>query len=357
MIKVYIPDNNINERIYIVNVLIGEFLGLDYEIIKSNKISWEIEIENGSKLIIQDYFFNKYKNDLEYLKLENIPLSINYGQKNNNQFIPEDNIPIIFGEDKLVLDKNSKTIICGIDIFASSFFMITRWEEYVNNIRDIHDRFPGKESIAYKFGFLDRPVVNEYVEMLWNMLKYLGLNQERKKREYKIILTHDVDVPFEIIGKTLFSQLKLAISDIIFRKNIKSSIEKIKALFLSNEQKLKYDKFYTFNYIMNQSEKRNLKNIFYFLPYGSLEQKYKVKVDNPIIIKIIQEIVQRGHEIGIHGSYETYNSKFKFLNEVYHLYEILDKNKIYVKINGGRQHYLRFKIPNTFYNYLEAGLE
>lgn len=67
-------------------------------------------------------------------------------------------ITIIYGEDKLIIDRNSKTIVCGIDIFASSFFMLTRWEEYVNKKRDNHNRFPASESLAYKFGFLNRPI-------------------------------------------------------------------------------------------------------------------------------------------------------------------------------------------------------
>mgnify|MGYP000971870045 CR=1 FL=1 len=46
-----------------------------------------------------------------------------------------------------------KTIICEADVFASCFFMLTRWEEYVNKNRDKHDRFSANESLAYKQGF------------------------------------------------------------------------------------------------------------------------------------------------------------------------------------------------------------
>ena len=82
----------------------------------------------------------------------------------------------------MIQNPKFKIIECGIDIFASSFFMLTRWEEYVNKIRDMHNRFPAYASLACKNNFLDRPIVNEYVEMLWNMLKFLGCKQEKKKR-------------------------------------------------------------------------------------------------------------------------------------------------------------------------------
>ena len=130
MIKLKIPNNNLNERKYILDIIFNEFLGLEYKIETGSK-NYEILLENNKKLIIKDTFFNKYSKDLEYLKLENIPKKIE-----------------------------------ELDIFAASFFMLTRWEEYVNKNRDIHDRFPATESLAYKQGFLDRPVVNEYVEEL-----------------------------------------------------------------------------------------------------------------------------------------------------------------------------------------------
>ena len=175
MIKINIPNNNINERKYIMDIIFGEFLGLEYEIVFSSEFlvfsDWEIELENGNKLIFEDHFFNKFPNDLEYLKLENIPNTIKHQLKTKNQYIPENDIPIIYGSNKLeTSNQKPKTITCGIDIFASSFFMLTRWEEYVNKNRDNHDRFPVYESLAFKNKFLGRPIVNEYVEMLKNIL-------------------------------------------------------------------------------------------------------------------------------------------------------------------------------------------
>jgi hypothetical protein len=57
MIKIYIPNNNINERKYIIDILFGEFLGLEY-IIEIGSQNYEIILEkNGNKLIIEDHFF------------------------------------------------------------------------------------------------------------------------------------------------------------------------------------------------------------------------------------------------------------------------------------------------------------
>lgn len=161
MIKVTVPNNNVIEREYIISVIMNDFLGLEFIIeYKDSCENWIIQLENNNQVIIEDHFFNKYPNKLEYLNSKNIPLNIEYI---NNYY--STSIVSIYGKNKL--EKFSSNIVCGIDIFASSFFMLVRWEEYViSDKRDIHNRFPGCESLAYKFNFLNRPIVNEYIEVL-----------------------------------------------------------------------------------------------------------------------------------------------------------------------------------------------
>ena len=101
MLKITIPNNNIFERKYILDIIFDEFLGLEYKVEarrEKGEGDWEIELENGSKIIFEDHFFNKYLNNLEYLKLENIPSKVEFAQ---NQFIVENNIPVIYGNSKL----------------------------------------------------------------------------------------------------------------------------------------------------------------------------------------------------------------------------------------------------------------
>jgi len=46
MIYFNIPNNNLKERSYIIDILFGEFLGLDYEI-KIGEKDYEIVLENS----------------------------------------------------------------------------------------------------------------------------------------------------------------------------------------------------------------------------------------------------------------------------------------------------------------------
>ena len=329
--KILIPNNNIAERKYIIDILLGEFLGLEYKIEIKDTKNYEIILKNGNKLIIEDHFFNKCPKDLEYLNEKNIPQKVEFG---NNDFIVEENIPIIYGTNKLITNHQSPiTITCGIDIFASSFFMLTRWEEYVNKTRDIHNRFPAYASLAYKNNFLDRPVVNEYVEMLWNMLKFLGIKQERKKREFEFVLTHDVD--------TALLDLKTLLLNPVKNKNIWLFLKYIKR-FGKN-----YD---TYDYLMDISEKIGTKSYF-FLHSSNANKRYD-ECNDMNLKKVTEKILKRGHFIGYHPSYNAFDNLKIFLEDKKRIEKLLE-----TELKFGRMHYLKFLAPFTWRIWEEANME
>lgn len=337
MIKITIPKNNLEERKYILDIVFNEFLGLEYQIAESDICqNWEIELENKSKLIFEDNFFNKYTKDLEYLNIENIPSKVEFII---NEFIVEEDIPVIYGNNKL--EKSEAKIICGIDIFASSFFMISRWEEYVNKKRERLNRFSALESLSFKNNFLDRPIVNEYIEMLWNMLVDLGYEIKRKKRKFELILTHDVD--FLLLSQTPKKVIiKTFLGDILKRKNIKLAFSFFKDYLVSLFSKAK-DPYNTFDYLMDLSEQKNLKSHFFFMAKGQTIYDNNYSTKDKFLKEVILKIKKRGHSIGIHPTFNAYNDFEQFQKEKEELKKNLETN-----ISFGREHYLRFEVPTTW---------
>ena len=313
MINIKIPNNNINERKYILDIFFDEFFGLDYNL-EIGLTDYEINLENGKKLILKDTFFNKYPKKLEYLKLENIPKKIE-----------------------------------ELDIFAASFFMLTRWEEYVNKNRDNHNRFSATESLAFKEGFLDRPIVNEYVEELKNMLLNLDSHIVFKKREFKFIPTHDVDAP--LLHYSLSKHIKASLVDLLKRKSIKLFFERNIDFFLT-KLKFKKDDFDTFEYLMNESEKAGLKSYFFFMGKGLTGYDNMYDSSNPFIKKLVEQIKNRGHFIGMHPTYNAYNDRNQFVKEKKELEKNLEASIIF-----GREHYLRFELPTTWQIWDDNGMQ
>ena len=311
-INVKIPNNNLNERKYILNIIFNEFLGLEY-VLKIGSADYEIELENKKVLDIKDTFFNKYPKDLEYLQLENMPNKI---------------------ED--------------LDIFSASFFMLTRWEEYVNKNRDAHNRFPAYESLAFKQGFLNRPVVNEYVEELKKALLVLDDSLVFKKYEYKFLLTHDVDALLKYNG--LKNGLIEIAGDILKRKSIKNVFSSILRQYRVHTgiQKDPYD---TFDYLMDISEKIGLKSYFFFMGKGVTKFDNQYDSSDEFVKNLAVKIKERGHYIGMHPTYNAYNNQEQFLKEKQELKKNLDSSLAF-----GREHYLRFEVPTTWQIWEDNGM-
>ena len=353
MLKITIPNNNIFERKYILDIIFDEFLGLEYKVEarrEKGEGDWEIELENGSKLVVEDHFFNKYPKDLEYLKLENIPSKVEFAQ---SKYTPEKDLPIIYGTTTFNLQPSSLAL--GLDIFASSFFMLTRWEEYVNKNRDKHDRFSATESLAYKNGFLDGPIVNEYVEMLKNMLLELGLIQKLKTRNYELFVSCDVDQPYDCTVEKLQNLIRVGAGDILKRKSIKEFAKRVRRYIFNKLGNYKYDENYTFDWYMDVCEKAGVKAAFYFIPTSKEVQNGCYELQDKKIQNLLKYIDSRGHEIGVHGSYQSYQDKEKAKLQKNMLDDTLSSLGISQKVVGNRQHYLRWDSSITPYVLEYAG--
>lgn len=328
MIKITIPNNNINERKYILETIFNDFLDIEFILKFENIDIWKIELNNKT-LIFKDSFFNKFPNNKEYLEDKNIPKKVNF---TTNKFIVEEDIPIIFGDETLNIEENK--IVCGIDIFASSFFMLSRWEEYVNKNRDKHNRFPAYESLAFKNNFLNRAVVNEYIEMLKNMLLNLDNSLKFKEYKYELIVTHDVDMLYRWMS---FKQvLRIVLGDLIKRKKLKLALNNLKEYFFK-------DPYDNYDYLMDISESISVKSHFYFMSGGVTNYDNRYNIKSKKVKKLIKKIKKRGHNIGIHPSFNSYNNKNLLEQELKTLEEVTKES-----IKEGRQHYLRFEVPTTW---------
>ena len=357
MITIGIPDDFTAERTYVIDVLFSEFLGLDYRIITGKSArDYEIILENSRTLLVRDHFFSTFtfKDGTDYLTDRHIPSNIMRCAP--NRFSDGADVPVIFGTDELVVERDR--IICGIDIFASSFFMLTRWEEYVNRSRDFHNRFPAAESLARKKGFLHRPVVNEYVEMLWSILTYLKCRQRRKEKTFRTIATHDVDSAFLHATKSPVEAIRRMGGDFIRRKDPVVALRNFSLWSRIAAGQLRHDPFNTFDHIMDVSERHGLQSTFLFMTdCGRPEYDGNYSITHRFLRRLLADIHARGHEIGLHSSYESFGDPARMKMESDRLKTVCLEEGIGQQRWLSRQHYLRWETPSTFKNLEAAGID
>jgi hypothetical protein len=264
--------------------------------------------------------------------------------------------PIIYGTPKLTITPDR--IECGIDIFGSIFFMLSRFEEVVQSNRDDHDRFPAAASLAFREDFLFRPIADEYVELLWALMKRLWPGLERKKRQGRVKITCDVDQPFDRAAGSPYRLIRALAGDLIRRRDPSLALRRSLNCLIQKTGNLHFDPFYTFDWYLDECEKSGHKAAFYFIADhsgGAIDGSYHI--EEPRILALLRKISERGHEIGMHGSYNTFRDPAQLRHERKSLLLACQKAGIDAMISGNRQHYLRWDTSETPEHLEAAGFE
>jgi len=227
------------------------------------------------------------------------------------------------------------------DIFSASFYLITRYEEYLPHVKDIHGRFPAKESIAFKHGFLEEPLIDIWAYKLLKEIKNRFPEYEHKNRNYKFISTIDIDNAYVYKHKSIIRTLGGFLKD-IYKLNIFNVWQRIMVLF-----NFKKDPFNTFPEILNHKKKLNVRTIFFFLVADYTPFDTNTSVSKTKFKLLIKEMVDYAR-VGLHPSYYTMENNDLLKKEKERL-ELIT----HIPTIRSRQHYLRFSIPKTYQNLID----
>lgn len=243
------------------------------------------------------------------------------------------------------------------DILGLTYWMLNRLEEIHRTDLDNHERFPAINSHAYKYSYLDRPIVDEWLDVLKQIMKRVWPDLKLKKHQFSIKVSHDVDAPSRFSFSTPASIIKSMVSLVIKNKNIKLALMAPFIYWGSRNKIHSLDPYNTFDWLMSVSEKNNLTSAFYFICGRTDESKDALyEPDHPIIKKIMLEIYKRGHEVGLHPSYNSYNNPEQIKSEAQRLKKVCKELGIKQSQWGGRMHFLRWSHPTTLQAWNDAGM-
>ncbi len=353
------PDTFLPERRYVFEVLLGEFLGLPFraEAGEGSQVTLRLDGDASRRLVLADVLFQARPDDwLRRATLPREPLPRWRPAVEEN--VPVAETPVLYGrqlEGGGYLRASEDALELGIDVFGGAFFLLTRYEERVCPQRDDHERFPASESLAGREGFLERPLVNEYLEVLWWALARLWPRLERRRREFRLVLSHDVDWPWCAAGLRFGEVARSAAADLVRRRSPGLAARRLAAFHAGERTE---DPCNTFEEILALSERFGLRSAFYFIAghsAGTIDGVYELS--DPWIRRLMRSIHERGHEIGLHPSYHTFRDPERLRGELEGLREVCADEGIEQPRWGGRQHYLRWENPITWRIYDEAGLD
>lgn len=224
------------------------------------------------------------------------------------------------------------------DIFSATFYLISRYEEYLDYDSDMHGRYPHTDSIAYRYKFLNIPLVNYWLQAFAIQLKNRYPGWQYQAQSFQYIPTFDIDIAWSYLNKGLLRNLGGWLND--------PGISRL--LVLAKKQKDPYD---TFDFIEQTLQQYQLKGIFFIL--SSLKRTAfdkNISPQHPAMQELIKRLNQIG-EVGIHPSYYSLTKTSLIAAERIELNNILKQN-----VMKSRQHYIRMRLPETYRAYVENAI-
>ncbi|MEC3880161.1 DUF7033 domain-containing protein [Parapedobacter sp. 10938] len=334
-VQVICPKNNESERSYIIQCLLGDFLDVKYELIFDDTAKNYTLVSGNGRIIFEDHFFRKFPSPLSYLSDKNLPQQLKWLENDLGV-----GLPIIFGNNSFSITADS--VVCGLDVFASAFFFLSRWEEYVISDKAITGRCNEYALFVVKNNLFMRPIVNDYVEFLRRLLFHIGLDIPNSRKATEVLLTHDVDWCYLSSQRTLFRNLqKLAFKEGKLKKSLVVFI-RYYYYYLRG-----VNPFDSFDDLIRVSKEHNLPVSFFFKACEANEAGFTYTLAHPLVKKMIQKVLNNGCNIGYHPSENTLGNPKQFHLELERLQNAVGENVV----KGGRTHLLLYN--KDTYDYWE----
>jgi len=327
MLRIICPNNNIPERTYAIDVLFNELLGcgISEKDICFDGTATDYTIIVGEKsIIVEDHFFQRLPEPLSYIDKANIPEKVTFFHGMGLE------IPIVYGVDKFT--KSEKGFIIGLDVFASTFFMLTRWEESLLGREEKGD-CDETHLFAVKMDIYQRPIVHEYEKLLKILLSGTGI--KFKERSYSVVLSHDVDGFITPSWKRILKD---------FVKQTIHGAPKNKVLNLTWKEKVRYKLAFPMAYSQFEmytalTERHHIPEWFYFKVCGKGEKEATYLFNDNQVKELVDTLKKKKNNIalGFHPSQNVFGNKHQWDKEVSRISKLLQE-----KPTIGRNHHLLF---------------
>lgn len=231
------------------------------------------------------------------------------------------------------------------DLLAASFYLASRWEEYLPFEKDQHDRFTAEQSLAAEAGFLQRPIINEWVQKFVKLIHSSHPEIKVNKRKYSAEMTFDIDVNWAYLQKGWFRTAGALALD-VFKGRWQKMRERLAVL--SGKMKDPYD---TYDFILESLKAHRLPGRMFFLLGDYSKFDRNSSAHNPELQKLIQKMAAQ-IPVGIHPSYRSGGHRTQIQKEINRLQSISGNT-----VTDSRQHYLRLWFPETYRQLIDLGIQ
>ncbi|MBX3256682.1 MAG: polysaccharide deacetylase family protein [Chitinophagaceae bacterium] len=231
------------------------------------------------------------------------------------------------------------------DIFAGAFYLLSRYEEYLSFTPDEYGRFAYTESIAFRNDFLQLPLINYWLSDFQQSLQRKFPSLVFPAKKFCFIPTYDIDIAYSYLHKGIIRNAGGLMRSLL-RGRLAEVKERIDVL-----TKRKDDPFDVYEWLYALHLKYQLQPYYFFLVTKSTGG-YDKNID-PLQAEM-QELIRyhaSGYQVGVHPSWQSGDDETLLDAEIETMESITGQ-----KIVNSRQHYIRFHLPRTYRQLINAGI-
>ncbi|MFS4484081.1 polysaccharide deacetylase family protein [Hyunsoonleella sp. 2307UL5-6] len=227
------------------------------------------------------------------------------------------------------------------DIFAASFYMLSRYEEYLPHRKDKYGRFLATESLGYKHGFLQQPVVDIWAYKFKAALQLQFPDFTFPKKQYSITPIIDVPSPYNYKLKGIMRSLGGTVKD-FFRFRFKGLYTRYAVLF-----GLKHDPFDTFKYIINKQKQSQFKFLIFFFigSYSTFDKG--ININKRKYVSLIKHLADYCH-VGLKASYFSVNNIETLKKEKRQMEDVINTS-----LTASRYSFSKLNLPESYRNLVD----
>lgn len=234
-----------------------------------------------------------------------------------------------------------KRFIWNYDIFGITFCLLTRLEETESKSVDNHGRFESKNSQLISDNLIDIPWIDVWAKSLGLQLQSFGI--EINERQFEETVTFDIDNPTAFSHKGWGRNLGGLATDLT---SLNWQQANSRLLSVSGLQKDPYDTFENIFHWLDENKTRAT----FFVWIGNYGPNDKgLNWENNHFRKLIKQISEK-YDTGLHPSYRVLENPNQLLIEKERLENLIGKS-----ITKNRFHFLRFRVPQSYLQLVEAG--
>ena len=232
------------------------------------------------------------------------------------------------------------------DIFAASFYLLSRYEEYLPHQKDMYGRYAHENSLAFKENFLNLPLVNIWLEDFKKSLKQKISSFTIHHSLFTFLPTYDIDEAYSYKHKDWWRSAGAAIKDLL-----KGKFERLSLRRKVLNSKMK-DPFDSYDWMDNLHRQYELKPRYFFLVPDKTGKYDRNILPNKTALQVLIKQHSDKYQIGIHPSWQSGDEPLMIKKEKETIEKITQ-----TKITASRQHFIRFTLAQTFRYLIDAGIK